>query len=237
MRKAAGSGMILMIFLAFLLEAPLALATGAAASGPVYSGATGQVYPAGKAQVFLGNGRWLGIDRVYPVPGAGNFRTWKGSLSFLFSDGTRMIVGADSAIGLKRLPDRVLAVIICQCKSVVNINVPPGNKAVIVTPAGARLESGPKGFAGIIYFEGWQTRITTLAGNIAVAKDKGLAGLKETCAAMTVPRCPATDPVVFTGLGSSGGSTGLLIGGGLAGGMAAGVGAELSLPSASPYVP
>lgn len=234
MRKTAGA-LLISFFLFFSLPAMLP-PVAEAVSNPPFSGAAGQVYPAGQARALLGKGQWITLDRVYPVPASGNFKTGKGSLSFLFKEGTRMDIGASSEMGVKRLADGALAVVMC--KGVMAVNVAAAGRIAIVTPMGQILESGPKGFAGVIYVKGWQTRIRTLAGNLEAGADKKLAAMKQSCTALSVARSPAIDPPVFKPVGSSGPGTGLLVGGGLGGGLAAGVAAELnSSGAASPYAP
>ncbi len=225
MRKAA---LVLLLFLLYVLAPVAAMAADA--------NWIGQVYPAGDAQALSKGGKWLGIDGVYPVPGEGSFRTSKGGLSFSFTDGTQMDVGANSEVSLKGLAGG--GMVVSLRRGAIGINSPAGDKVAIVTPDGRRYESGPGGFTGGISFDGVKTRTKTLAGNIEAGKGNLArpAGFSEAPSGGKQPVDPPIDPPA-----AGGALTGLLVGGGFGGIVAGGIEVEDSRMSpthhASPYIP
>lgn len=62
----------------------------------------GEVMGKGKAEVLVFGNNWSQIKGSYPVFAESRYRTWKGTLSFLIEDGSRIEMGSNSELIIGR---------------------------------------------------------------------------------------------------------------------------------------
>ncbi|MDA8088406.1 MAG: hypothetical protein M0Z75_17125 [Nitrospiraceae bacterium] len=225
---------------------------GRAAPGPSL---IGNAYPKGMARVFLA-GQWLKLNGICPVAPGEVFSTAGGTISFLFTDGTRMDVGGGSAVYFKAGPGGGHSYVIALVKGRIGINGGSLSKFAVQTPDDLLMSPGKAGFIGGLYFDGGRTIVKTLSGGLTVKKDLSAQKIKKVTVGYAgadgagdddgtmAPNAQAgsSDPGASGGAGAAGGGSvaaALAIGGAEIAGTIAGVTVEQNRgwSEASPYSP
>jgi hypothetical protein len=141
----------------------------------------GHVSSTGKFETRVGAEGWAKMEGIYPIETKAYYRTTDGMLSFIFKDGTRINMGEVSEAVLEgKIGDYALDV----RKGKFAFYVPEGSSLSVKTPD-ALIEAGSRGsliskvssaencVIGGVYFDGKETRIVAIAGQIKINSDKG----------------------------------------------------------------
>ncbi len=129
----------------------------------------GNAYPKGEVRVFLA-GQWLKLDGIFPVAMGEVFSTSRGTISFLFTDGTRMDLDGDSAVSFRGGQGGGRSYVIALIKGRIGINGGGLSKFAVLTPDNLMMSPGTSGFTGGLFFYGGRTMVKTQSGALVVKK-------------------------------------------------------------------
>jgi hypothetical protein len=148
----------------------------------------GQVAVIGEGGIFLNSGKWMKIERIYPIIDGSKFKTNQGKMSFIFKDGTRLEVGDSSEVVIRGKVGNYLVEVLA---GKVIFSVPEGTEMVIKTPdLIGEIKNTKKviqkitdkkntTIVGILY-DGKKTKVVTFSGQMYIKTSNGETMMKLT---------------------------------------------------------